>query len=129
MSETGKIASQYTSNQITNLKHSTPINAKKRNILKIVDAVIVACYRETSPYLPLVTCAMVNYSLQNGVVEESATAFAVFGYFKIFLEENFEEGKRWGDIALNVMDSNSAFTPSKYIILSISHRVFMYPFL
>ncbi|KAL7540948.1 hypothetical protein ACHAXR_010516 [Thalassiosira sp. AJA248-18] len=110
MRETSRITSQYSSDQITNMKQ-TSINARKRRILKIVDAVIVACYREASPYLPLVTCAMVNYSLQNGVCEESATAFVVYGYFRIFLEENFEEGRRWGDIALKILDSNSPFTP------------------
>jgi len=110
MIETGNVTSKYTSDQITNLKQ-TSINARKRNILKIVDGVVLACYRESSPYLPLVACAMVKYSLQNGVCEESATAFVVYGYFKIFVQENFEEGRRWGDIALKILDSNLAFTP------------------
>ena len=112
MRETANITSQYTSNQITNLKQAS-IYARKRSIFKIVDAIIVSCFRSASPFLPLVACAMVNYSLQNGVVEESATAFAVFGYFKIFLEKNFKEGKWWGEMALGVLDSKSVFASCK----------------
>ena len=40
--------------------------------------------------------------------------FVVYGYFKVFVEDNFEEGRRWGDIALKILDPNSAFTPSKW---------------
>jgi len=89
----------------------TSVSARKRNIMNIVDTVITACYREGSSYLPLVTCAMISYSFQNGVCEESAAAFVVYGFFQIFLREDFEEGRRWGDIALKIMDANSAFTP------------------
>jgi len=110
MTETGKLTSQYTSNQIINMKQ-TSISARKRNILKIADAVISACYREASPYQILVVCAMMKYSFQNGVCEESAASFVVYGFFQIFLREDFEEGRRWGDIALKMMDANAAFTP------------------
>ena len=116
MQKTAKVTSQYTSNQLMSMKKST-LSARERSILTIVDAVIIAAYRQSSPFLPLVTCAMVNYSLQNGVCEESATAFTVYGYLRVFLEQNFEEGKRWGDIALNIMDPNSVITHSKYSIL------------
>ena len=71
MAKTGKLTSQYTSQQITGMKQ-TSISARRRNILKIVDAVIQACYREASPYQILVSCAMINYSFQNGMYGESA---------------------------------------------------------
>jgi len=116
MRETSKVTSNYTTNQITSLKQNF-ISERKRNVFKIVNAIIVACYRESSPFLPLVTCAMVNYSLQNGVCEESATAFVVYGYFKVFLEEKFEEAKRYGDVSSRIDDGNSPFTSSKYFLL------------
>mmetsp|Transcript_20337 Transcript_20337/g.34956 ORF Transcript_20337/g.34956 Transcript_20337/m.34956 type:complete len:434 (+) Transcript_20337:2-1303(+) len=103
------MTSKYTTAQITNLKLKS-INDRKRDVIKIVNVLTVACYRKASPFLPLVACATVNYSLQNGVCEESATAFVVYGYFQIFLTDNFEEGRRWGDIAKKIMAPNSAFT-------------------
>mmetsp|Transcript_32513 Transcript_32513/g.78696 ORF Transcript_32513/g.78696 Transcript_32513/m.78696 type:complete len:1338 (-) Transcript_32513:142-4155(-) len=108
MIETGKITSKYTTAQITQMK-VTSINAKKGYLFKIADSVIVACYCEASPFLPLVTCALINYSMANGIVEESATAFVSYGYFNIFLSQNFAEGKHWGDIALEVLDPSSTF--------------------
>lgn len=82
---------------------------------------------------------MINYSFQNGICEESAgkwkgslsqvklaclifspiAAFAVNGFFEIFLREDFEEGRRWGNVALKIMGANSAFIPREWICVSI----------
>ena len=40
-------------------------------------------------------------------------AFVVYACFQIFLREDFEEGRRWGGIAMEILDANSAFTPSE----------------
>ncbi|KAL7545937.1 hypothetical protein ACHAWF_009285 [Thalassiosira exigua] len=109
MRDTESIASKYMP-QLTNMKQTANIDARKQRVLTITDAVIVACYREASPFLPLVTCAMINYSLQNRVCEVSATAFVVMGYIQIFLADNYLEGKNWGDTALKILDKNSTFT-------------------
>ena len=71
MAKTTKLTSQYTSQQIISMKQTCMI-ARKRNVLEIVDAMFPVCYREASPYLPLLACAMINYSFQNGVCGESA---------------------------------------------------------
>ena len=104
MIQTGDIASRHNFNGSISLHRNGVLDARKRNVLKIIDAVNVACYRSASPHLPLVTCALVNYSLQNGIYEESASAFALFGYFKVFLEGNYEEGRHWGNVTLRILD-------------------------
>ena len=82
MQETAMILSQYTTQQIKNLKNpETTINSrKKQTIYSICNHVMVCCFRETSPFLPLLSCLMVQYSLSNGLVAESAIVFSVFGY-------------------------------------------------
>ena len=71
MTKTGQLTSQYTSKQIINMRQAS-INTRKQNVLKIVEAMIAACYREASPYLLLVACGTINYSFQNGISGESA---------------------------------------------------------
>lgn len=54
-------------------------------------------------FFPLVTCAIVNYSLDNGICTESATAFSSFGYFLIHLLGKYDSGKYWGGVAENIL--------------------------
>ena len=88
MVQTSHIASQYKLlDNSPSLSSFTPrtkvIHPKQKSILKIIDSVAVACFVSTSPYLPLVACATVIYSLQQGIFhcEEAASAFAIFGEF------------------------------------------------
>jgi len=101
--ETRQITSQYTSESILK-QTSSSVNARKRSIFNIFNIITGACYRQSSPNLPLIACAMVQYSLSNGVVKESATAFVVFGFFLIHLEDNFQEAQRMADIAQQILD-------------------------
>ena len=77
MRETGDVLSAHSFNQLTS-RHQF-VGIKKRNVFKIVESLIPCFFRSTSPYLPLVACAIVKYSLENGVCEESATGFFLFG--------------------------------------------------
>ena len=101
--ETRQITSQYTSESILK-QTSSSVNARKRSIFNIFNIITGACYRQSSSHLPLIACAMVQYSLSNGVVKESATAFVVFGFFLIHLETNFEEARRMADISQKILD-------------------------
>ena len=84
--KTDKIAATYTPNQIVHMKATSAIDERRRNLFRIVDAVMVASYMEASPYLPLITCAIFNYCLENGVVcEESASKYNFSHYFHILL--------------------------------------------
>jgi len=108
MIQTSSIASQYCDVIIT--RPNQAIHSTQRNIMKIIDSVAVACFLSVSPYLPLVACATVIYSLQRGIFhsEESASAIAIFGYFKVFLEGNLDEGKRWGDLVVAILGNSNA---------------------
>jgi len=120
MIQTSSIASQYLG--LNNFQEV--IHPKQKNILKIIDSVAVACFLSASPYLPLVACATVIYSLQQGLFhcEESASIFAIFGYFKVFLEGDLAEGKRWGDLAIAVLENSNGNTSGRT-------RVYLYGFL
>ncbi|KAL7536058.1 hypothetical protein ACHAXR_006893, partial [Thalassiosira sp. AJA248-18] len=83
MAETRKAASAYSFNQITSRRQI--VDSKNRNVYKIVEALVISFFRSTSPYFPLVACAAVNYTLHNGICEDSAIAFVLFGGEKLSL--------------------------------------------
>ena len=96
-------ASRYDYDEIPHL-HQDRICEKSRIILKIMDAVTIACFRRGTRYLPLLASAMVSFSLNHGVCKESASAFAVFGYFSIYVLSDFEEARRHGNITLKILE-------------------------
>ena len=101
MADTGRACSAYSFDQITSTHHI--VDEKKRTIMNIANVLTISFFRYASPYLPLVGCAVVNYSLQNGVCEESASAFFIFGYFKNSLEGKYAEGCYWGNVVLKIL--------------------------
>lgn len=132
MAETSLAASQYNFTHISNLPQA--VHPEQRSILKIIDSVAVACFRSTSPLLPVVASSTVMYSIQNGLChcEEAASgegdylilchglvndvfltlhsiiitllAFSIFGYFKVFLEGRFDEGSKGTDTLFACVD-------------------------
>ena len=102
MAQTAGIASKYNLEEIARLR-SGKTDVRKKNILQIVDSMVTGAFRASSPFLPLITCAVVNYSLQNGVYEESALSFACLGYFKIALVGDYKEGRYWINAAAQIL--------------------------
>jgi len=105
MRKTDIISSRYTINTlIDQWGGSVKTGDFKRDVLNICDSVILAGMRSRSPYLPLIVCETVNYSLeQDCVCAESALSFSYFGFLKIWLEDDYKEGHRWGTIALKIL--------------------------
>eukprot|EP00984_Skeletonema_dohrnii_P012934 scaffold5299_cov102-Skeletonema_dohrnii-CCMP3373.AAC.2 len=109
MANISNIASKYSIEQIAKLR-SGKVDTRKKNILLSMDSITIGAYRSSSPFLPLITCAVVNYSLQNGVYEESALSFACLGYFKIALAGDYKEARYWANataLILNTSGTNS----------------------
>mmetsp|Transcript_5250 Transcript_5250/g.10776 ORF Transcript_5250/g.10776 Transcript_5250/m.10776 type:complete len:1536 (-) Transcript_5250:31-4638(-) len=103
MTKTTIFASRYCINQGVGISQKRP-DKQNRNLLRLFDAITVAAYSVSSPYLPLLTFEMVYYCLQNEFFEtESAVAFAGFGYFHIALKQDYEKGKYWAKIALEIL--------------------------
>mmetsp|Transcript_19307 Transcript_19307/g.36069 ORF Transcript_19307/g.36069 Transcript_19307/m.36069 type:complete len:687 (+) Transcript_19307:1681-3741(+) len=82
LEQTEKEASAYNFSQISDCQRR--VDSKTRNVLKLVDAISKSCYQIASPFLPLVACTTVRYSLQNGVCEESISV-SLSNQNKIFL--------------------------------------------
>ena len=104
MNDAKLLALQHDFDQIPTL-HEGRVCERTRNVLKIMDAVSIALLQTASPYLPMLASAMVSYSLQHGVCEESAHAFAVYAYFTIHLFKQFKEARRYGNIALKILEN------------------------
>ena len=65
----------------------------------------------------------VRYSLQNGVCEESASAFVLYAYFQLFLEQSFETARQWGKIAEDMLEKASAEGP-----VTTRARLLLFPY-
>lgn len=63
---TSKMASSFNLSQIEDSRHY-PIDDHKRNLFKLYTALIISTYALSSPYLPLLSFEMVQYSLRNTV--------------------------------------------------------------
>jgi predicted ATPase len=102
MAQTSSIASKYSIEQITELRGGK-VDARKKNILLSLNSIVAGAIKSSSQLLPLITCAVVNYSLQNGVYEECALSFACLGYFKIGLAEDYNEGRYWANATKQIL--------------------------
>jgi len=107
LTETGNSAYKYSEEDIITMQKSTSVNSIQRNVMHLLGAVSMACYQTASPYYPLVMCELVNYSLENGVCEESAQAFALLGYYQMFLQGNYISGKYWADVAEKIIENST----------------------
>jgi len=121
MALTSSISSRYSIEQISNLR-SGKVDTRKKNILLSLNSIITGGLRSSSPFLPLITCAVVNYSLQNGIYEESALSFACLGYFKIALLGDYTEARYWANASLNILKK------SGISIAASRARIFLYGF-
>ena len=127
MAHTSNIASKYSIEQIAKLR-SGKVDTRKKNILLSLDSITVGAYRSSSPFLPLITCAVVNYSLQNGVYEESALSFACLGYFKIALAGDYKEARYWANatsLILNTSGTNSILNRANIVLHSFVQHFFV----
>lgn len=97
MASTHQVTSQFTVDQIVTCCEKT-VDDTALNVVRIMDAFYLSCYASASPFLPLVSCELVKYSLQHGVCIESAVAFGSFGMFSIFFENDFATGKMMAEI-------------------------------
>jgi len=114
MAHTSNIASKYSVEQITSLMRSgTSVDKRKKNILLSLNSIITGGIRSSSTFVPLITSAVVNYSLQNGVYEESALSFACLGYFKLALTGNFEEARYWVNATLLILNKSATNSIAK----------------
>jgi hypothetical protein len=102
MAQTSSIASKYSIEQITELRGGK-VDARKKNILLSLNSIVAGAIKSSSQLMPLITCAVVNYSLQNGVYEECALSFACLGYFKIGLAEDYNEGRYWANATKQIL--------------------------
>jgi predicted ATPase len=122
MALTSNVASKYSIEQITNLMRSGNVDKRKKNVLMSLNSIVVGAVRSSSPFLPLVSCAVVNYSLQNGVYEESALSFACLAYFKLVLARNYKEARYWADATEKILSRSSTS------VAASRARLFLYGF-
>jgi len=129
MADTGRAVSAYTFDQITNTHHI--VDEKKRNVLRCTAALLISFFRSAQRYLPFISCALVNYSLENGICEESVSAFMMFGYFKVSLEGKYDEGCYWGSVVFKIVEEayvQTKTTLNSDMICTMYLNFLYYPF-
>ena len=79
----------------------------------------------------MIVCEMINYALeQDCLCGESALSFCSFGYMKMWLEEDWEEARRWGKMAARILDKakrHQPFTCTCYKCILSSRFVSNFP--
>lgn len=112
---TDKIASQHNFDDLIN--KGQEIDQTKRNVLNLLSSILLAGLRIPSPYLPLIVCETVKYSFNNGCVccGESAFAFCFFGYMKLWFEDDYAAGRRWGEMALKMLEKTNQKTRKSFV--------------
>ncbi|KAL7545479.1 hypothetical protein ACHAWF_008830 [Thalassiosira exigua] len=71
-----------------------------RAILAIWDSFYVSAHVSNSPYLPLIACEVVKYSLEHkSICLESCTAFATYGVIKVAMGGNYAAGQKWAEVS------------------------------
>jgi len=108
------LASQYSIEYMMNLCESD-VGDSIKNIAKIMQSFYVACYATTSPVLPLIACAMIKYSLENGICEESTFAFATFAILKINLEGNYTDAQQWAQVSRGIIKKYQSMKKSNVL--------------
>jgi len=63
-----------------------------------------SCYVARPDLLPLVTFRMVRLSVKHGLSHSSALAFAMYGFVESAIMGNFQEGYRFGKLALSFLE-------------------------
>mmetsp|Transcript_7551 Transcript_7551/g.17117 ORF Transcript_7551/g.17117 Transcript_7551/m.17117 type:complete len:1310 (+) Transcript_7551:61-3990(+) len=104
MKQTEIEASEYKFSKMADYQR---VDSKTKNIMKLVEAISSSCYHIASPFLPLIACESVRFSLRNGFCDESATAVVVFAYFQLFLKQSFDQAHHWGSIAKSMLERAS----------------------
>jgi len=130
---TSIITSQLNAEQIIGLC-DRDLDDSAYAIVKIMESISTSCYSMSSPFFPLITCAIVNYSLQNGVCKESACAFAFYGFLKLSLEGDYTAGKYWAGIVRAIVanqktknkSTSSSFQGIGQIILCIAIEIWFH---
>jgi hypothetical protein len=101
------MASQYSVEQILHLCDK-PVDESVHSISKSMEAIFGALQAKSSPFLPLVTCEVLKYTLQYGVCEEASTTFASYGMLKVALEGDYAAGRYWSDVVKEIIKKTKA---------------------
>ncbi|KAL7546664.1 hypothetical protein ACHAWF_009998 [Thalassiosira exigua] len=84
------------------------VDYKTRSTMKITSALSTACYMVSSPFLPLIACETIRFSLRNGVCPETISALIIFAYSQVCLGQSFDRVRRWADVAKKMLEKSNS---------------------
>ena len=84
--------------------------------------------------MPLLACAIMQFSFQHGICQEATAAFATFGTLKIFLAGDYAGGQYWASVARamekkhqSIIKSNMNMETHANLILVIAVDIWFQP--
>ena len=98
---TEQMSSNFSKDQLLALCEKE-VDASVHRVVKLLDAFFVSCYVSSSPFLPVVACIIIQFSLQHGICPEAPVAFAIYSMLKIFLAGDFGGARFWADRVLEM---------------------------
>jgi len=119
------LASKFSMDQIMGLCEEA-VDVSVHRAVEIVDAMIASCYQSSSPFMPFIACATIQFSLHHGICHESAVAFAVFGMLKIF-DRDYTEGRYWADVARAIVDKHKTTNFRPQLLMNLVIDIWFIP--
>ena len=108
---TDNIASNFSKEQMLALCE-TNVDDSVHGVVKVMGVIILSCVGSSSPFLALVSCSMIQHSLQHGICPESSVAFAAFAMLKIFLREDYDGARYWANMVLEMEAKHQSINSS-----------------
>jgi len=89
-------------------------------IMELLDTIVLSCYALGSQMLPMIACAIIQFSLEQGICRESAIAWASFGTFKIVIGGDYAAAKQMATVARAITTKHQTMNISK--LLHVQNR-------
>jgi len=130
---TDNIASNFSMDQLVNLCEKA-IDDSVHYAFKIIDAFYSSCYVSSSPFLPLVVCAVMQFSFQHGISHTATGPFATFGALKIFIAQDYDSARKWSTVVRALEQKHESMVKNKlnmvthaYLFLHVSIDIWFQP--
>mmetsp|Transcript_30851 Transcript_30851/g.66674 ORF Transcript_30851/g.66674 Transcript_30851/m.66674 type:complete len:1679 (-) Transcript_30851:132-5168(-) len=123
---TDSMASKFSMDQMLDLCEKA-VDGPGRRVIEIIGAFFSSCYQSSSPFMPLVACATIQFSLQHGICHESTSAFAIFGMLKISNEGDYHGGKYWADVVREIAKKHKTSNSLPELLLQLTVDIWFMP--
>ena len=94
MQKTGERLDEYDTEQIIDMAKTGTASTRTRGFDILFQQIRHAAFCQASPYLPIFSCILIHYALENQACEELADSLVTYGTFLTILGEDFAGARK-----------------------------------